>query len=299
MISVWSEGEGYGCTFTLDLPLLAVDPDHVDDDQSKSQEKEEEEEKESVTPGANDVIVIGNQNEAEAVSSVSGRVSVSVDGVSIASQSVKSRSIEQATPPLPLPLPLSKLCIDTTEKSYKEKEKKIKILVADDSRMNRRMVIRLIQHRCEICVEAEDGIAAVEAYQASVQTPFDVILMDHRMPRMDGPQAVQRIRSLGHKGLIIGVTGNALKEDMEVLLKAGADLVMAKPLDMDEFDRVITDRINRKRKSPRFSLMSQISISASPKKRSSADLLHAKPLQHRKSSRGGAAVAVEEREEKE
>ena len=59
---------------------------------------------------------------------------------------------------------------------------------------------------------------------------YDAILMDYVMPKMNGPDATKAIRQLGYTGPIIGVTGNALPEDREVFMNAGATDVIIKPL---------------------------------------------------------------------
>ena len=50
------------------------------------------------------------------------------------------------------------------------------------------------------------------------------------MPTMNGPDATKAIRQLGYTGPIIGVTGNALPEDREIFMSAGATDVIVKPL---------------------------------------------------------------------
>ena len=61
------------------------------------------------------------------------------------------------------------------------------------------------------------------------------------MPRMRGTEAAQRIRELGYKGIIIGVTGNALPEDVKDFIDHGADAVIPKPFDIDVFKRYVRD----------------------------------------------------------
>ena len=61
------------------------------------------------------------------------------------------------------------------------------------------------------------------------------------MPRMRGTEATQRIRQLGYNGVIIGVTGNALPEDVKDFIDHGADAVIPKPFDIDVFKRHIMD----------------------------------------------------------
>jgi CheY-like chemotaxis protein len=68
---------------------------------------------------------------------------------------------------------------------------------------------------------------------------YSAILMDYVMPVMDGPTATKRIRAIGYKGIIIGVTGNVRKEETEYFLNCGADYVMGKPLDIDRLEDLL------------------------------------------------------------
>ena len=74
-----------------------------------------------------------------------------------------------------------------------------------------------------------------------VDAPYDIILMDYQMPEMDGPTAIAEIRRLGYKGIILGLTGNALVSDKDVMLKSGADGVLVKPLNIQLFRQVLKD----------------------------------------------------------
>ena len=59
------------------------------------------------------------------------------------------------------------------------------------------------------------------------------------MPQLDGPGAAEQIRAMGYTGIIIAITGNALEEDVKIFLDKGADAVMTKPLDKNEFKRQV------------------------------------------------------------
>eukprot|EP01036_Dinobryon_divergens_P024021 gene24021-biopygen20526 len=61
--------------------------------------------------------------------------------------------------------------------------------------------------------------------------PYDFILIDYQMPNMDGPTAIAAIRALGYKGIILGLTGNILAADQDVMMSVGANDVLTKPLD--------------------------------------------------------------------
>jgi two-component system, sensor histidine kinase len=89
------------------------------------------------------------------------------------------------------------------------------VLVVDDSPLNRKMLLKSLRSEGHICLEAVDGLDAVAAVKERIdyangghQAPFDVILMDFVMPNMDGPTATKEIRALGYTAPIFGVTGN-------------------------------------------------------------------------------------------
>ena len=110
-----------------------------------------------------------------------------------------------------------------------------RILIVDDALMNRKMMERLLEHHGHICSQAEDGQMAVELVERAKQQqePFDTILMDYEMPRMNGPEATKRIRQNGCNALIVGVTGNMFPEDTRTFLASGANDVLPKPFKMD------------------------------------------------------------------
>ena len=112
----------------------------------------------------------------------------------------------------------------------------VPILLVDDASSNRKMVRRMLDKSLFIPDEAEDGLVAVSKVRQMVErgeAPYDVILMDFMMPKMDGPTATRAIRRLGYTGIIIGVTGNSSPQDLETFTTSGADLVIPKPLDID------------------------------------------------------------------
>ena len=64
---------------------------------------------------------------------------------------------------------------------------------------------------------------------------------------MNGPESVRRMRELGFAGIIIGVTGDVMEAEINGFQASGADVVLAKPLDMNEFYRIVCVLISNRR----------------------------------------------------
>ncbi len=82
---------------------------------------------------------------------------------------------------------------------------------------------------------AEDGRAGVALFRSSSPNYYDVILMDVRMPVMDGVEATKAIRALGRADAktvpILAMTADAFQEDIQKCLDAGMDGYILKPID--------------------------------------------------------------------
>ncbi len=84
---------------------------------------------------------------------------------------------------------------------------------------------------------AENGLVALEMFEQSPEGHYDAILMDLRMPVMDGLEATRRIRALDRPDAqavpIIALTANAFDTDVQQSLDAGMNMHMAKPTDAE------------------------------------------------------------------
>lgn len=119
----------------------------------------------------------------------------------------------------------------------------IKILIVDDVASCRKVHRKLVGDYCEIVDEACDGVECVSKVEAALNNhvPYDAILLDNTMPNMSGPEAARRVRELGCRCKIIGVTGNARSEDILDFINHGADKVIMKPLKPETINELIDD----------------------------------------------------------
>ncbi len=125
-----------------------------------------------------------------------------------------------------------------------------KILLAEDNHINQVLAVSLLEQRGHAVTAVSNGREAVEALG---RERFDLVLMDARMPEMDGEEATRIIRKSPPPGVdrnipIIALTAYALKGDREHFLAAGMDDYISKPIELDELDQVLT-RVRDLRKS--------------------------------------------------
>ncbi len=117
----------------------------------------------------------------------------------------------------------------------------LKILVVEDDLASRMMMETIIRQRCDEVQLAQDGGEALALLDADA---FDVVLMDIRMPRMNGIEATKAIRECDQRAgrrrtIIIALTAHALSGDKQSFLAAGMDGYLAKPIQRDSlFDAI-------------------------------------------------------------
>ncbi|PCC75404.1 Signal transduction histidine kinase [Nannocystis exedens] len=106
-------------------------------------------------------------------------------------------------------------------------ERRLKIVLADDNRINRTVVLALLERAGHTVFPVENGLAAVAAVEAN--SP-DIVFMDCQMPIMDGYEATARLREAGCTAPIIALTANARADDRERCLAAGMTDYLTKPI---------------------------------------------------------------------
>lgn len=118
-----------------------------------------------------------------------------------------------------------------------KRDNNLRILLAEDNIINQKVMYRMLKklgYRAEV---AADGLEVLKALKDS---PYDVILMDVQMPKMDGFEATRFIRQAWPDGpKIIAITAHALKGDKEKCLEAGMDEYISKPVNMIELQKAL------------------------------------------------------------
>jgi len=105
------------------------------------------------------------------------------------------------------------------------------ILLIEDNELNRDMLRRRLERRGYAVAEAVDGLAGLAAAKAS---PPDLVLMDLRLPDVDGREVTRRLRSdpVTARVPVIALTAHAMEGDREAALEAGCDDYDTKPVDL-------------------------------------------------------------------
>ena len=147
-----------------------------------------------------------------------------------------------------------------------------RILLAEDVEVNAEIMIMVLGMRDIQADLAENGRIAVDKYLEHEPGYYDAILMDMRMPEMDGLAATRAIRSSGRKDSetipIIALTANALDEDVQRSMQAGLNAHLSKPVEpetlFDTLETLIGYRDNIERKQEKTAMNEHASMSGIP-----------------------------------
>jgi len=125
-----------------------------------------------------------------------------------------------------------------TRHALRETPRPLRILLAEDNAVNRRIAVGMLEKRGHAVIVASNGREVLAALEAERAAPVDLILMDVQMPEMDGFEATARIRDrekgTGRHIPIIALTAHVMKGDRDACLKAGMDGYVAKPITGEE-----------------------------------------------------------------
>jgi signal transduction histidine kinase/CheY-like chemotaxis protein/HPt (histidine-containing phosphotransfer) domain-containing protein len=126
------------------------------------------------------------------------------------------------------------------------------VLVVDDVATNLYVaegLLALYQLKVET---VDNGFDVIERVRGG--SVYDVIFMDHMMPRMDGMETMLKLREFGYTGAIVALTANALVGNDEMFIQKGFDGFISKPIDVNQLDetlkKFVRDKYSEKAKKP-------------------------------------------------
>lgn len=133
-----------------------------------------------------------------------------------------------------------------------------KVLLVEDHPLNAQIARNLLEKKKMIVVYAENGQAAVDKFSASEVGTFDAVLMDIRMPQMNGLDAARTIRGLARPDAlrvpIIAMTANAYDEDIREALASGMNEHLTKPIEPEVLYRTL-EKYLKLPKNPKSCIM--------------------------------------------
>lgn len=136
-----------------------------------------------------------------------------------------------------LTVPLLEATSGSAEAVAKAGPRRVVLLVEDEA-VNRRLGTLLLERMGHEVVGAPSGEAALDALETR---PFDVVLMDLRLPRIDGVETVRRLRARGLSVPVFALSAHAALADHDALRSAGFDAVLSKPLDVERLKTTLAE----------------------------------------------------------
>ncbi|KAA5542644.1 PAS domain-containing protein [Roseiconus nitratireducens] len=120
------------------------------------------------------------------------------------------------------------------------------MLVVDDRRDIRFLSERLLKKAGATVTQAVDGIDAIEKLEAAIRQgePFDGILLDMQMPRLDGYRTAVKLREMGFDGPIIALTAEAMDGDSNRCIDSGCNDYLSKPIDAGKLLELVDRLVN-------------------------------------------------------
>jgi DNA-binding response OmpR family regulator len=114
----------------------------------------------------------------------------------------------------------------------------MQILVVEDEKAVAHMIAMVLGGPASKVVSARNGWEALIKIGATTR-PFDVVITDHRMPRMTGLQLVRQLRAKTFGGKILVLSAHLSDEDIRAYEELNVDMMMSKPFDFEELQQAM------------------------------------------------------------
>lgn len=142
--------------------------------------------------------------------------------------------------------PADTSCLACMDKIFRDKH----ALVCEDHPLNQEIAKTMLEQKGIIVAIAENGKAGVDSFSASPVNYYDIILMDVRMPVLDGCEAARRIRALRRPDAvsvpILAMSADAFADDVKKCLNAGMNGHLAKPIDPARLYKKMAELLQKK-----------------------------------------------------
>jgi CheY-like chemotaxis protein len=120
----------------------------------------------------------------------------------------------------------------------------LKLLLAEDSELNRKLALAMLE-RLGLCADVATN--GVEALGALAKGSYDAVLLDVHMPEMDGLEVMRQVRAWAKpQPWLIAISASALPDDQHACFAAGANDFLAKPVKLDALERALQRLISSK-----------------------------------------------------
>ena len=120
---------------------------------------------------------------------------------------------------------------------------KLNILIVEDGRSQREMLRDFLISEGHRVMEAENGETAIKSV---LNSPFDLILLDYKMPGMDGLEVLKEVKRINHEIDVVIITAYGTIETAVEAIKVGAIDYITKPIELDEL-LILVDRVAERR----------------------------------------------------
>ena len=260
-IDVASDGPGFGTTFIIELPLYTIHETELTNKEGKEADTE------------------GHSEIQRCASFLDVASTVSKSTLTSTENYLQTNPEKEDTPHLRLQR-VDQKGAEFGDKTKQQQKRtadtpptvgRLRVLVAEDVASSRKMLVRLLERAGHECVTAENGQEAIDAIKDDMKraaeaivaansqsspadddgngnqpyVPIGLILQDFEMPILNGPEATKVIRELGYSGLIFGVTGNVLPEDVNYFKSMGADDVLSKPISLQVLNQCLGKSLSK------------------------------------------------------
>ena len=145
-----------------------------------------------------------------------------------------------------LPLPATSRCISDAVRNPPPAGLRLadlSVLAVEDDEFNRLVLREMLENEGATLVLAENGLQALECLKKADSVPFDIVIMDVQMPKMDGYEATRRIHSIAPDLPVVGLTAHAMAEERERCLAAGMVAHVTKPIAVNDLVDIILQQL--------------------------------------------------------